>query len=392
MHPPGADTVLVRYGDIGVKSTKVQRDMERTLRANLDAMLAARGIDGEVEGTWSRPLIRVDPETVAAATDAATDTFGVVSASPAVVVEPTMDAIREALATTARETYAGGTFAVRARRAGGPDAHPFTSEDLEREGGEAVREAATGVDPGVDLDDPDHTVFVECRSERAFVFTEKRTGPGGLPLGSQQPLVALISGGIDSPVAAWEAMKRGSPIVPLYFDFEVYGGVDHVARAVEAARTLGEYAPAHEFDLRVAPAGAVADRLVDEVGETRMLSLRRFMLRVAARLACREEAVGIVTGEAIGQKSSQTAANLAVTDAAASVPVHRPLVAWDKQEIIARAREIGTYEAATIEAGCNRIAPDYPETNATLAQVETAEPDLDTLIEEAVAETETVDL
>lgn len=387
MIPPGADTVLVRYGDIGVKSTKVQRDMEESLATNLQAMLDSRGVTGELDWRWSRPRIRTTDVEAAAA--AACDTFGVVSASPARSVEPTMDAIRGALSETARHTDIAGPFAVDARRAGERDAHPFTSEEIEREGGQAVWDVLE--DPEVDLDEPAHTFYVECRAEEAFVFTEKPAGPGGLPLGTQRPLVALLSGGIDSPVAAWAVMKRGAPVIPLYFDFEQYGGVDHVARAVESARTLGEYAPNHGFGLRIAPAGAAADRLVREVGATRMLSLRRFMLRVGERVAAEAGAAGICTGEAIGQKSSQTSANLAVTDLVTRLPVHRPLLTWDKQEIIARAREIGTYEDATIEAGCNRIAPDYPETNASLEAVETAEPALDELIEETVSGIERVD-
>lgn len=391
MTPPGADTVLVRYGDIGVKSTKVQRDMERTLESNLRAMLDARDVDCELDWRWSRPRVRTDDtEAASAAADAACDTFGIVSASPAVSTEPTMDAIRGALSATAAGSEFAGPFAVDARRAGEREDHPFTSKDIEREGGQAVWDALT--DPEVDLDDPSRTFHVECRSEEAFVFVEKRAGPGGLPLGSQRPLVALLSGGIDSPVAAWEVMKRGSPVIPLYFDFEAYGGVDHVARAVESARTLASYAPNHARDLQVAPAGAAADRLVSEVEDTRMLSLRRFMLRAAERVAEKERAVGIVTGEAIGQKSSQTSANLAATDCVTRLPVHRPLLSWDKQDIIARAREIGTYGDATIEAGCNRIAPDYPETNASLQAVEESEPDLDPLVAEAVSGIERVEL
>ncbi|MFC6904436.1 tRNA sulfurtransferase [Halalkalicoccus tibetensis] len=389
MTPPEADTVLVRYGDIGVKSTKVQRDMERTLEANLRAMLDIRNVTCELDWRWSRPRIRTDADAATAATDAACDTFGIVSASPAISTEPTMESIREALSETAAGSEVEGPFAVDARRAGERDDHPFTSKDIEREGGRAVWDALD--DPEVDLEDPARTFHVECRPEEAFVFVEKRAGPGGLPLGSQRPLVALLSGGIDSPVAAWEVMKRGSPVIPLYFDFEAYGGVDHVARAIESARTLAGYAPNHARDLRIAPAGAAADRLVSDVGPTRMLSLRRFMLRVAERVAEETRAAGIVTGEAIGQKSSQTSANLAVTDCVTDLPVHRPLLAWDKQEIIARARELDTYEDATIEAGCNRIAPDYPETNASLEAVEGNEPDLGTLVAEAVAGIERVE-
>ncbi len=301
-----------------------------------------------------------------------------------------METICRVLAETAGVREVEGPFAVEARRAGERDTHPFTSEEIEREGGQAVWDALE--EPEVDLDDPSQVFYVECRAKEAFVFTEKRPEPGGLPLGTQRPVIALLSGGIDSPVAAWEVMKRGAPVIPLYFDFEAYGGADHVARAVESARTLAGYAPSHGFELRIAPAGAAADRLVNEVGATRMLSLRRFMLRVAGRVAEERSTAGLVTGEAIGQKSSQTSANLAVTDAVAGLPVHCPLLTWDKQEIIARAREIGTYGDATIAAGCNRIAPDYPETNASLEAVETAEPDLDRLVEESVAGLETVPL
>lgn len=393
MHPSGADTVVVRHGDVGVKSSQVQSAMERRLRDNVAAMLDSRGVEGTVERQWSRILVRTDESSVEAATDAATDVFGVISASPAVSVAPEFDAIREALVETAREVYHEGAFAVRARRAGKPEGHPFTSSEIERDGGAAIWEAVEDrFDPEVDLDDPDHVLYVECRPEEAFVFVEKRPGPGGLPLGTQRPLVALLSGGIDSPVAAWEAMKRGTPVVPLYFDFEAYGGADHVARAIESARTLAAYAPNHGFDLRVAPAGAAADRLVREVGATRMLSLRRYMLWVAEGLVRELGAAGIVTGEAMGQKSSQTSANLAVIDSITDLPVHRPLLTRDKQEIIQQARRIGSYEDATIEAGCNRIAPDYPETNATLEAVEAAEPDLEPLVGDALKRIETVPL
>jgi len=375
MRPPGADTVLVRHADIGVKSGKVQAEMERRLQDNIEAIVRDRDIDAEVERRWSRILLHADSESVDAATDAAADTFGVRSASPAVVVSPEKDAILDALARTAREhrESVGDTFAVRARRAGNADAHPFTSEDLERAGGSAVFEELP--DPEVDLTDPDTTFSVECRKDEAFVYTEQRPGPGGLPLGSQAEVVALVSGGIDSPVAAWEVMKRGAPIVPVYLELGDYGGPDHEARAMETVRRLADYAPNFDMRVRKVPAGDVMDILAEEVGAARMLVYRRFMYRVAEQIAREEDAAGIVTGEAIGQKSSQTARNLGVTSMATEIPILRPLLTMDKTEITERARRIGTFRDSTIPAGCNRIAPDYPETNATPEIVENARPD-----------------
>ncbi|SEV88603.1 tRNA sulfurtransferase [Halobacterium jilantaiense] len=371
MLPPGADTVVVRHGDVGVKSSHVQSEMERTLRENVAAMLADRGVPGEVDREWGRILVRT-PEPDRAA-DAAADTFGVVSASPAVAAPSNLDAITDALADTAREHYREGAFAVDARRAG---SHDFDSRDVNRAGGDAVWAAVEDdFEPEVDLDDPDLTFSVEVRDEEAFVFLETRDGPGGMPLGTQKPLVALLSGGIDSPVAAWQAMKRGAPVVPLYLDLGDYGGPDHLARAEEAARKLDAYAPNRDLDLRVAPAGDAVGRLAESVGRTRMLSYRRFMYRVAEHVAEDAGAVGVVTGEAIGQKSSQTTANLGVVDRATHLPVHRPLLTWDKQEIIRAARDIGTYRDSTIEVGCNRLAPSQPLTAAPVESVRKDEPD-----------------
>lgn len=376
MHPPGADVVVVRHGEIGIKSAQVQHSMEGQLRDNLAAMLADRDVAGTVDDEHGRLYVRTTESSVEAATDATADTFGVVSASPAVQVESTMEAICGALANAARAHYDGGTFAIEARRAGTPDAHPYSSTDLQEQGGAAVWEAAErhGIEPAVDLDDPDHTFFVEARPDRAFVFREKRPGPGGLPLGTQAPLVALVSGGIDSPVAAWEAMKRGSPVYPLYVDLGEYGGVDHRVRAEETVASLGLYEPSRDLALRVAPGGDGVDLLVETMGPLRMLGFRRFMFSIAAHVAESLGAAGIVTGEAIGQKSSQTAANLRTTSAATDVPVHRPLLSMDKPDVTARAREIGTFDDATIAAGCNRVAPNLPATAATLEQVRAAEP------------------
>ncbi|GCF16200.1 tRNA 4-thiouridine(8) synthase ThiI [Haloarcula mannanilytica] len=369
------DVVLVRHGELGVKSEQVRRKMEDRLADNLQAMLDQRGLSGDIERRRNRIFVHTDDASAVA--DAAADTFGVVSASPAVTVEPTLDDIADALGAMAEAAYDGGSFAVDATRAGPSDAHPFASTDIESEGGAAVFEAieSLGGEPVVDLDDPDFELFVECRSDRAYVFVEKRSGPGGLPLGTQRPVVALVSGGIDSPVAAWKLMTRGCPVVPVYVDLGDYGGPDHRARARATVETLAGYAPGESMSLHVIDAGKVVSALEVETGDLRMLALRRFMLAAAESVAEDVDAVGLVTGEAIGQKSSQTSANLAVTDAAATLPVHRPLVAMDKADITNLARSIGTFEDATVDTGCNRVAPALPETNASLSAVRAAEPD-----------------
>jgi len=361
------DCVVVRYGGLGIKGPSVRRRMEERLRENVAAGLSAQGLGGSVERRSGRLLARgTDPDDAA---DAAAELPGVVSASPAREVAPEPDAICEALVEVARErTF--GSYAVRANRA--RDDHPFTSPELERAGGTAVGEA---VDAEVDLEDPDATLEADVRPDRAFVFAERREGPGGLPVGSQAPLVALVSGGIDSPVAAFEAMRRGAPVVPVYVDLGAYGGVDHRARAVAACERLAERAPAHDCRPYAVEGGDTVEYLAASVDRGRMLSLRRYFFAVAATVAGFEDAAGVVTGEALGQKSSQTGRNLRVTSAAVDLPVHRPLLSMDKPDVTERARELGTYEAAEIEAGCNRLVPDDPETSGRLEGLSRVEPD-----------------
>lgn len=370
------DTAVVRFGEIGIKSGKVRGQMLDRLADNVDAVLADRKVPGAVERRWSRILVRggdADSEEFDAhdAAEAAADTFGVVDARPAITVAPEYDPIEQAAVALAAEHPEGATFAVRATRAGASDAHPFSSQELEREVGAAVG-AETGAE--VDLDDPDVTYRLEVREEEAFVSAHEYDGPGGLPVGTQGKTVLLFSGGLDSPVAAWELCKRGLEVLPVYLDLGPYGGADHLARAEETARVVARSAPHVDMRLRVVPAGDLVEDLVAATEATRMLSLRRAMLRVAEAVADDVDAHSLATGESVGQKSSQTGPNLRTTDAAADRPVYRPLLTRDKPDIVEQARDIGTFVDATMNVGCERVAPDYPETNATLDGVHEAEP------------------
>jgi thiamine biosynthesis protein ThiI len=393
------DCVVVRYGAIGTKSAGVRARMEAQLRENVAAVLRDRGLGGSVERLPGRLVVRrAEPDRPARCSDArshrglpsfdraaaaAASVPGVVSASPVRETAPEMDAIRAALVALADERSVD-TYAVRANRA--RDDHPFTSPELEREGGAAVGAA---VEASVDLEEPAVTFEADVRPDRAFVFADRVDGPGGLPVGSQAPLVALVSGGIDSPVAAYEAMCRGSPVVPVYVDLGDYGGVDHRTRAVAAAGRLGDVAPNFDGRPYVVSGGAALADLADRVDRGRMLAVRRYFFAAAAEVAATEDAAGVVTGEVLGQKSSQTARNLQVTSAAVDLPIHRPLLARDKPDIVDRARALGTDETAEIQAGCNRLVPETPETDGRLARLVELEPD--DLLERAAADARDAD-
>ena len=366
------NAVLLGHGDFGAKSSAVRARMAERVAADVDAALAADSITADVERPWSRIVVRTD-RPAAAARIAATIP-GVGFARPAVATDPRLAAISDAadaLAAAGAHTPAE-TYAVDSDRIGPDDAHEFSNDDLKREVGRVVG-AATGAD--VDLDDPDRTYRIEAREGEAFVSARRIEGPGGLPVGSQGRVAVLVSGGIDSPVATWRLLRRGCAPVPVYVDLGDYGGADHRARALEAVATLVPRAPRADLRPRVVEGGPLIERVVAATHDTRMVSLRRVLLAAADGVADRADAHSLATGEAVGQKSSQTGANLAVTDAAASRPVHRPLFAADKADIVSEARELGTYDGSTVPVGCERLAPAHPETNATLDGVVDAEPE-----------------
>jgi thiamine biosynthesis protein ThiI len=252
----------------------------------------------------------------------------------------------------------GKSFAVRVRRVGN---HPYTSVDLAKMLGSIARRK-------VDLKNPDVEVFVEVRGDKSYFYVERERGPGGLPLGTAGNLVALISGGIDSPVAAWMMMRRGASITALYAmsplapeGFERFVKVIRVLREWHIGEELRAYAYTANYEI---PADVAKYAYVLE---------RRIMLRVANELAKRVGAKGIVTGDSLGQVSSQTLDNLMAIDAASELPVYRPLISMDKDQISNIAREIGTFSISTErtaqECGSLTICVKKPVTKARLDKV-----------------------
>jgi tRNA uracil 4-sulfurtransferase len=360
--------VLKIAGEIGTKSARTRRRFLRTLAGNARAALRRRGVRARVEPRWSRLLVRADDAGAAAAV--LERVFGLHSVSDASVVRfASLDELVGAAAGAYRDRVAGRTFAVRARRSG---EHPFRSIDVAVALGEALRP----VSAGVDLGSPEVEVPLEIVGDTAYLLLERRPGAGGLPVGVGGRAVALFSGGFDSPVAVWMAMRRGIAIDLVTCDL---GGCGQVDAALEVARGLVEaWAPgveprAHVVDL--APAVAALRARVEP--GIRQVVLKRAMYRAGTIVAERLGAEALVTGEALGQVSTQTMRNLAVAEDAAGLPVLRPLIGMDKEEILARARGIGTHDAsARVQEHCD-IATGRVETAARLRHVVSAEGRLD---------------
>lgn len=379
---------LIHYHEIGLKGRN-RATFENRLRTNVG--VAVRGLtDARVERIASRLLAPLtDLERHAQMLSACAALPGVASVSDAFVLSRDMRDIRKAAelalaeAVDAADPGSVRTFAVDARRSS--TNHAVSSTDMNRDVG-AHLQSVFGL--GVDLGKPDVTVWIEVVQGAAYVYTHRVAGPGGLPVGASGKVVALLSAGIDSPVAAWRMAKRGAVVVGLHFSGAPQTSDDSTSDVFEIAETLS---PAMGIGrVYSVPFGDLQRRVALECPpDLRVLLYRRLMLRVGEALASAEHAGALVTGESLGQVASQTLENMAAVDAAVTLPVLRPLVGSDKPEIIAEAERIGTYELSIRPHPdcCTLFMPRTPATHATVAEVEAAESPLDVpaMVAEALA-------
>ena len=296
------------------------------------------------------------------------------------------EALREKLAGPSHNPDLGGaqapfrSFRIVTNRA--DKRFPMTSPEVNREVGRFVEEL-TGA--RVDLSNADFTIYLDIQSRGILLYFDETPAYGGLPVGASGRVAVMLSGGIDSPVAAWQMMKRGCPA--WYIHFHSYPLVDRssMEKAAELAQLLGRHQ--RQSELYLAPLAEIQKRVIVETPPSyRVLLYRRFMLRIAETLARRAGAKAIVTGESCGQVSSQTLDNIAVVDQAADMPVLRPLIGLNKEEIVAMARKIGTFPVSIQpdQDCCSLFVPKHPETRGRLAVVERLEAGLP--VAELVAE------
>jgi len=298
--------------------------------------------------------------------------FGVANFSRAREVPADLETLKRAAADDLRGT-SFASFRVTTRRS--DKGFPLNSGQIDREVGAAVH-AATGV--RVDLEDPELTVWIEVLHDRILYSFDKHPGPGGFPVGSSGRVLALLSGGIDSPVAAWRMMKRGCRVVLTHFHAFPLQDRSTIDKTRELARILTQWQL--RTRLLLVPFGPVQQAVVAACpAPLRVVLYRRFMMRIGEALARRHRARALVTGESLGQVASQTLDNMAVIGEATRAPVLRPLVGMDKEEITEQARRIGTFEVSTLpdQDCCQLFVPRHPATAARREEVERAEEALD---------------
>ncbi len=352
---------LIRYSEVFLKSDPVRRRWVDALSANIQTVMPAVTVRKERGRIWLEG--GVDPTVLK-------NIFGVVSFSRVEHIPlPDLDTGLIRYCQTLRMEKAR-TFAIRVKRVG---SHPFSSQEKASACGGLIREKFPYLK--VNLACPDREIHIEIRGDNCYLYDSITRAVGGLPLGVEGTLVALISGGIDSPVAAWMMMKRGCRVVPLYVNMNDVLDATNYARAQRVVESLRAFQPGITLQVIDDPFLSSIRRQLARSGDERYTCLlcKRRMYRLAGAFAGKVGAKGIVTGESLGQVASQTLDNLLVLDNAAEIPVYRPLIGFDKEEIVRVARQIGTYGASTMKASGCRAVPPKPATRATLEKIRNIE-------------------
>lgn len=352
---------FIRYGEIGVKSRKVRRKFEKKLMKNI-----MTGLECKFSNDNGRIILSTEKEdkTVREVLDRI---FGIVSYSRIYETVTDNEKIAEVIKTVLPELIKEEkfnpeyqTFAVKCRRVG---EHDFSSQEMAAYVGSVVIELT---DAKVNLSNPDFTVYVEVRDEKTFLYFEKIRGLGGLPVGSQGRVVCLISGGIDSPVAAFQMLKRGCSITLLHCDNYPYGEAT-VEKVLKNAENLRRYSLGEEVKVYSIKYGKYLEHVMKEAPPRMTCVLcKSGMYQSAEILAINEKANAIVDGSSIGQVASQTLNNIEASRYHCRMPIFSPLISLDKLEIESIARKIGTYEVSIIPDGGCKAVPKYPETHADL--------------------------
>jgi tRNA uracil 4-sulfurtransferase len=375
----GEPCVLLKQGEIFLKG-KNRQQFERMLQANIRGALRGTGVPAELYTREGVFVLRVPREGLTPAEHAAAvgvvaaraaDVPGIVRVCSALRVDKTPEAA--AAAAIALTNVGSGSFAIRSRRR--DKRFPVTSEKLNALIGAQVVDAY-GLK--VSLKHPDTEIFVEVDQREVFVFTGGLLGQGGLPVGMSGRAVALMSGGIDSPVAAYRMMRRGLRCSFLHFSGMPLTGPESVYKAYALARNLDRFQGATR--LYVVPFGKAQQSLATSgAGRLQVMAQRRLMLKTAEALAAKLHATALVTGDSLGQVASQTLTNITALDDAVGLPILRPLIGWDKSEIMDEARRLGTLEISELpdQDCCTLLTPRRAETRAKIDDLRKIEGRLD---------------
>ena len=377
------DIILLKLGEIVLKGLN-RKAFERKLLNNIAARLKSIG---NFKISCLQSTVYVEPQDdscdLEEAFEACGKIFGIISMTRASACEKDKDAIAQlAIRCLKEEMQNAKSFKVESKRS--DKSFPMTSIQLSQYVGGELQEAYP--DTPVDVHNPELTVYVEVRDLAAYVHANPVPGAGGMPVGSNGVAVTLLSGGIDSPVSTYMIARRGVRLIPVHFFSFPYTSEQAKEKVVELATLLTDYCG--KMTIEVVPFTHIQEEIRDKCPEEYFtLIMRRFMMRLAEKIALYYGAGAIVTGENLGQVASQTMEAMAVTRAVTTLPIVQPLIGFDKEEIVRLARKIGTFGTSILpyEDCCTVFTPRHPRTKPKLKDVEAVEAalDVDALVEEA---------
>ena len=361
------NSVVVHYQEIALKGRNRPWFIARLVR-NIKTATSDLDVKRVVTKMGRIEIMLGSPDAWDAVADRLRYVFGIANFSRAALVPLDIDGIANAILEDLGDLRVS-TFRVSAKRA--DKRFPLTSPQIEREVGGRLKEAKGWK---VDLDNPEFTIHLEALTGEAFYHFGKEAGPGGMPTGVSGRVVALLSGGIDSPVACYRLMKRGCRVVPVHFHSYPILSRASQEKVRELTALLTRY---QQFTrLYMVAFGEIQQQVMLAVAPPlRVVIYRRLMLRIAQAIAYNAHAGALVTGEVIGQVASQTLENMATIGSVSTLPVFRPLIGMDKDEITAEAQRLGTFPISIIEDQdcCQLFTPKHPATKARREDIESAE-------------------
>lgn len=383
--------ILVRYGEIALKGLNRHTFIDRLVRNIRNTLGHFETV--KVEKVQGRIIVHINDSELKAGIEAVTRVFGIVSVSPATVVESDMAAIEPVVIEEA-DKAPFDSFKVCAKRS--DKRFPMKSPEIGRHLGAVILKHYDGQGKKVKMKGADREIWVEVR-EKTYVYSEFIPGRGGLPVGCSGKAALLLSGGIDSPVAGYMMAKRGIRPIAVYFHSFPFTSDRAKQKVVDLAKILTQYTG--RIDLYVVPFTDIQTKIVELCPERQTtLIIRRFMMRIAEKIAEKNGALSLITGESLGQVASQTQEGLAATGEVVNMQVLRPLIGMDKQEIVEIAKDIGTFDTSILpyEDCCTIFVPKHPETKPSLAKIAKGEAPMmdkaDEMIAEAVENSEIIRL
>jgi len=378
------DYFVLRYGEIGIKG-KNQPQFQKLLMHNIGIAVRGQEYDS-IKLAFSKIILKLnDKSKIKDIEESLKHVFGVENLSQALSCSSNYSEI-EKTAVDMASSEKSKTFRITSTRSW--KGFPLDSMQLNKRLGAAVARLGKKVC----LDKPGLNIEVNVLKERTFIFTKKMSGPGGLPVGCADRAISLLSGGIDSPVSSWLMMKRGCPLVLVHFYNENLGSPEKIK---EIAKAVCRYQPTTR--LYMVPFADCQKEIISKApADYRMILYRRFMLRIANAIALKEKVNQIITGDSLGQVASQTFENMDVISKASDIPIYRPLISFDKKEIVSMAEKIGTYSLSIkpYPDCCSFMVPKHPVTKARIGMVESAEHkvDMNELIDNAIKKMEILNI